>query len=239
MAIDVSQLITELRIHAPKGVEVPRDPATNVIYEPTIERWAADAAQLINERRGKTTRLEVDITTEDGVHSYDLPETCRSVLKIDRLQYGGRNEILDIPVDRGSVLGLGMGGFLPSGQEITGALDVIARQSIVRQHREDEYELIGTATIRFLFPIDGEETIRVTYYALDRTLDSIPEDFFEHVLTYLRMKNLDRFIGREGSVIAMDEQRLVEGGMSVLIRQKAELQNAWLSALNSIQREAD
>lgn len=237
MAILLDDLITSLKIQSPLGSELPRDQTTNQIHIPTVERWAFDAAAAINEKRARTTLLEADITIIADQQEYDLPDGCRSVVKITRqvgLGFTDR-EVLEIP----SQNQFGLAGCFPSGQSISPATDLIARQQLTRAHREDDFELIG-ATIRFLFVGDAGEVVKISYRVVDRTLASVPADRYELVLTYMQMKTIDWFIGKYGSGgIVVNHDRISADSGSELIRRRAELDRDWTAGLNSIPREVN
>jgi len=232
VTIALASLIAELKDRAPIGVEIPRDITDNSVNEDTIERWALDAAGKINERRGKTTSKETDITLVEDQQLYDLPANCRRVTGIVRGQLSDTHETLGVPRIE-PALGFGHFGSLPSGQEITPGLDVINRTRIQRLRREDTHELLE-GQIRFTFPITAGEVVRVRYVEVDRTLASVPDDRFELIMVYLLERTLDRHIGRHGANISVENDSFVDEGMATLIRQRADKQAEWIAGLNAI-----
>lgn len=236
MAITIADLVAELKVFAPEGVELPRDIDDNEVREQTILRWAQDAAWKINEARGKTTIKQTTIETVAGQQDYALPADARTVRRIIREQLGRDSTVYDVP-DQRTVIGAQPFGYLPSGQAISGALDLIGRQNLSRQRREDSYELFE-GQLRLLFPIVAGETIRIEYQVVDRSLNSLPDDYFELVLTYLRWKALDWFLGKHGAGIISTGDSLADDSMAVLNRQMHGLERQWIAALNAIQRES-
>ena len=237
MSISLSTLIDELKDRAPIGVEVPRRVSDNEVNEDTIERWAKDAAGQINKRRGKTTRKETTITTVKDQQEYDLPSDCRRVTGIIRSHVSDVHELLNVPT-QSFALGVAHFGQIPSGQEITGSLDVIHRNRMNRMKREDEFEHIG-AQVRLLFIVQASEEIRLIYEAVDRSLSSVPEDRFELVMTYLLFKTIDRHIARNAANIVVDGDSLANDGMTVLVGQKLDKEREWVTGLNMIGPEVD
>ena len=237
MAVDLDTLIDELKDRCPVGVELPRSAATNVISRAVIERWAKDAAGDINKRRAKTTRKETNITTVADTQEYDLPAECRKVVNIIRSHVADTYETLGVPNQR-QLLGIVDFGSLPSGQQVTASLDLISRQRLTRMQREDEWEHVG-AQIRFMFPIQAGEVIRVIYQVVDRTLASVPADRFELVMAYLLLRTLDRHIGRQGANIVVTGDSLATDAMTVLNGQKLQKQDEWTTGLNRIGPEVD
>lgn len=238
MTIEIDQLIDELKIHAPIGVEVPRDPNTNLVSESTIERWAADAAQAINERRGKTTTKETTVTLVADTVDYALPADCRDVIEIQRRHATVQStSVLGIPVSGYNGPTFSPFGNLPTGQEVSPALDAINRSRLAITEREDDFELIG-GQLRLLFPIDAGEVIVVRYRAIDRSYAEVGDDRFTAILTYLLYQNLEWWLGKHGASIAQDHDALVPGELGTLYRRKAELESKWYLALNSIGPEA-
>lgn len=238
MTIELAQLVQELQVHAPMGVEVPRDPDTNEVRELTIQRWAQEAARQINHRRGRTTVLETTITCVEDQQEYDLPAACRKVVRIERVAAQPRStvEILGVP-QQGPFLGFGEVGHIPSGQEISGAIDMIDRMRLQRVRREDQFSIFG-GQLRLLFPIVDGEVIKVTYRAVDRTLAALPDDRFDLVMIYLQVRNLDWFIGKHAHLSVSDDT-FGDEGMAALYRRRGELQEMWTSALNGIGPEAN
>jgi len=239
MALDLNELIDALKIHSPDGVEIPRNQDDNQPHEPTIARWAADAAQAINAKRGRTTSLETTITTVDGTTDYAMPTGCREITRIrrDHGTTGGPREVAGIPVNA-YMSGMVPFGTLPSGQQMSASLDFLNRQQLGAVQREDTFELRGEK-VRFLFPIRDGEQIIVRYEVVDRDLESIPEDRFELVLAYLKMKNLKWFIDKQGAAIAVDGDRLAGDSIMVLMRRMRDLDNEWTEGLNAIQAEVE
>jgi hypothetical protein len=240
MTIDFATLLSDLRDRAPIGVELPRDPDDNSINETVIEGWVDDAAQMINNRRGKTTLKETTITTTAGTAEYDLPSGCREVVAIRRehISPASTYEVLGVPPGGLPALSHGSFGFLPSGQEVDMALDVIQRTRMQRHRREDEYEFIG-GQIRFLFATVDDEQIVVRYREPDRRLLSVPDDRYELIMTYLMYKALDRHLSKHSVQIAADGGDFIQGDMSMMLRLKMEHQSTWNSGLNAIGPEVD
>ena len=238
MSINIDSLVASLQSHAPIGVEVPRLVDSNDIDEDTITRWAEDAAQTINERRGKTTLKEVVLTMVADTTEYDLPSDCREVKRIVRRHATVQSStILGIP-SQGINLGMGPYGTLPTGQEVTPSIDAINRGRLVNTAREDEFELIG-GQIRMLFPIEAGEEIKVRYTAVDRSFENLSDDRYTMILDYILIQNLDWFFGVHGTGLAQDGDSFGQTQTSVLFRRKRDLEERWLAALNSIGPEAN
>lgn len=237
MAITKEQLLRELKQYAPVGVELPRDQATNQVDESIIVRWAQDAAGHINNRRARTTVVETTLTLTADEQDYALPEACREVKRVERNANAPQhaNTCLGIPCTGHPIFGTG--GMLPSGQGMSPALDLIARQQRTQNRREDDWELLG-GQLRLLFPIVEGEVVRVRYTAIDRDYLTLPEDRFELLLTYCRWKAVDWFINRNASSVVQSGSRFGEEGMSSLARQERQLFGEWTSGLNAIGPEA-
>ena len=106
------------------------------------------------------------------------------------------------------------------------------------QHREDDYEVFE-GQIRFLFPIVDTEEVIVRYRAVDRTVTDIPDDYFELMLSYMLLKNLDWFIERNGANLSQDADAFTQDGMSSLFRRRAQLERSWMEGLNAIGPQLD
>lgn len=245
MALDFDTLLRRLKISAPVGMELPRDPDNNAIAEDVIAVWADDGAEKINERRGRTTLKETTVTTVDGVQDYTLPTDCRLVEGIIRNQLApaSGSTILGIPVTAAGmpVPPLGMGqlyGMLPSGQEISPALDLINRQRLSAMRRENQWEIIG-GVIRLLFPIVGGETLVIRYRAVDRTYADFGSDKLEPLVTYLLWKNMDWFLSKHAISVVQDGARLGVEGMAAMTRQKLDLESRWTTYLNGLPKEVN
>jgi hypothetical protein len=238
MTIAIQSLIDDLRVHAPMGIELPRNPDDNKVNVTVITRWAQDAAGALNGARGATTLKETTITTTADVQDYALPADCRSVVKIQRGfdAPAVSGVVLDVPIAQGPFLGYGNFGNLPSGQEISPAIDLINRQRLVRNRREDQWEMFG-GQLRLEFPtVDGEQ-IRVTYNAIDRSLASLPDDYFTPLLIYLRWQTLEWYVQKYGVAIAQDGDRLTSDRVAVLNRQARVLEERWQGFLNGLTPE--
>lgn len=240
MAFTVAQILAALEIHAPVGLELPRSPDTNEVDSATIERWVGDAAQKINDKRAKTTLKEYVLTTVADVQDYDLPSDCRTVSRITRSSLNTRTQVLGVPIDAlgGGFVGYGAFGLLPSGQEVTGSIDLINRQRAAMIKREDDWEIFG-GRIRLNFPVDDGEQINVEYRAIDRNLASLPDERFDLVLTYCLVKNLEWYIQRHAISVVQTGDSLTQNSLAAMIRIKADMEAAWVAGLNSIQREAN
>jgi hypothetical protein len=237
MAINIADLITELKINAPSGVEIPR---TDLNAEATsvMTRWAEDAAQKINERRGVTTMLETIITLVADTTDYSLPAACQTVHSIQRERSESpRIEVLGIPVSADSIMGPIPNGFLPNGQSVTPSIDRIRRTNLQHIVREDQFEMIG-GKIRFLFDIVAGEDVKVKYSAIDRSLANLGDDRFTMILNYMIVENIDYFIGRYGASISVDGDHFGADTIPALYRLRAERHGKWISELNSIAPEA-
>jgi hypothetical protein len=232
VTIDIDTLIAELKDRAPVGVELPRNISTNAVNETTLARWAADAAGEINLRMKRTTIKETTITTTVDTQDYDLPANCREVVEIIRSHVSDVYETLGIP-NTPNTLAIANFGTLPSGQEVDASIDLINRGRLQRMRREDDFEQFGTQ-IRFLFPVDADEKIRVRYRAIDRSLATVPDDRFELVMTYMLWKTLDRHIVKHGANIAVDGDGFANQGMAAFTRLKLDKEQEWISGLNSI-----
>ena len=237
MSVSLTTLIAELEDRAPIGVELPRIVDTHEINEDVIERWAKDAAGEINKRRRKTTRKETEITTTENQQEYDLPDDCRRVTNIIRAHSSDTYEILGVP-QHGDALGVASFGTIPTGQEISGSIDLINRQKLGRMKREDGFEHIGTQ-VRLLFVVQAAEKVRVIYEAVDRSLESVPEDRFELVMTYLVFRTLDRHLGRNSVNIVADGDSLATESLTAMRGQMLTKQDEWFSGLNMIGPEVD
>lgn len=237
MTIAIADLISELKINAPVGLEIPRDPTTDAESTATMTRWAQDAAQQINERRNKTTLKETFITLVEGQTDYALPSGCRMVDRIDRRHATVQSsEILGIPTQRYSY-GLGPFGTLPTGQEISPAIDHINRSRLTITEREDEYSLIG-GLIRFLFPIEDGEDVKVVYREIDRDYAEVGDDRFTMLVEYMVFQNIDWYLNKHGVGFAQDHDTFGREATAVLFRRRQELHGKWLANLNAIGPEA-
>lgn len=230
MTIALDNIIAEMKMYSPEGVSLPRNPADNEVAEETIERWAEDAAQAINERRGITTLKEMVITTQAGVQEYSVADNTREVVKIER-QHARRPSAGLCDSTPFSAL--------PTGQLISfhPSLDVIARQNAARTVREDDWEMFE-GRIRFLFPTADGEKIRVTYRTIDRSLENVPEDRFSLVLTYCLWQNINWYVGKYGASIVQDGDRMGMEPLTALQRLARQLEHQWNNGLGGITSEA-
>lgn len=242
MALTTEAMVELLEVYSPQGVSIPRDVDTNSPHLPTIEAWIADAAGAINTRRGKTTIKEVDITLLDGEQEYTIPADAREIIRIIRLTTGGThtNEVLGVPIDfRGGIYPSNFGyGCLPSGQEISPSIDLLSRQRASQLDREDDFELYA-GQIRFLFPIIADEVVRVKYRAVDRSLESVPDDYQMLILAYLRYQNLSWWLTKHGATIAIDGDRTVALPQTALNAMRRSAMEEWNTGLNAIGSEAN
>lgn len=238
MAIELDKLVKALKQHAPLGTELPRDPDTNEVDEETIERWAQDAAGNINARRSRTTLKEAEITLVAGQQDYDLPDDAREVVRVDRGRDapGRALTTLDIPLTSPAILTPAFMGSLPSGQEISPALDLIARQRLTQARREDDFELMDGG-LRVLFDFAEGEIVRVRYKVIDRDFTGLGEDRFETILTYLRWKALDWYINKNAAG-SVGGDRAASDAIATLTRQERQLFGEWTTALGGIGPEA-
>lgn len=233
MAFSLNDIISELETYSPLGIVLPRDSDTNEVKQDTIDRWAKDITQQINQRRSKTTLKEATIVLVEGVQDYSLPGDCRTVKSIVRndgnprptREFGGTD-----PFMGGAFAGF---GFLPTGQDISPSLDLIQRQQLRRVHQEDEWEMIG-GKIRFNFCIAPDEKVRVVYEAIDRDFTLLPDDHFSLVIDYCRWAVLDWHIGKTGGF----DDRTNPEGMQIAFRQRAELDDRVKTKLNMLAEEA-
>lgn len=235
-SITVAALIESLKIHAPTGVELPRDPDTNGVHEPTITRWVQEAAKKINERRGVTTILETEITTVRDQQDYTLPVGTRRVKQIVRGRYAPTNvnSVLGVPINAaGLSLPMQIGSVLPSGQYVDSSLDLISRQQSQRARREDEWEVFE-GKIRLHFPTVDDEVIRVRYEKIDTDVSVLPVDYFDTVLLYLRYMTLDWFLAKNPLSISQQGDSFNDAGMSALVRAKLDLHSRWITTLNTL-----
>lgn len=235
MPLSIDLLIDELQVHAPTGVELPRD-QDNQVRTITLQRWAEEAARRINERRETTTVLETTIAVVAGQDEYDLPAQAREVLGVTR-QHGTRVAEDLIEVSGQPILGYAPYGEIPSGQQVDASLDLVGRLSLARVIREDDFELIG-GKLRLLFPLTAGENLVVTYRAIDGSLDSVPEDYFDKVLLYMRFRLLDWYVGVHGVNVAQDGAGFGIESMMNFRRLRDDLKRDWITELNSITREA-
>lgn len=235
MTITLTALTKSLKMQSPTGIELPRDPERNDVHMPTIQRWVEDACGLLNAARRRTTLKETTITITADVQDYELPDAAREVVRIDRDADAPSNNtrILDIPFAQPPFLGYGSFGSLPSGQEISPAIDLINRQRVVRNRREDSWQMFD-GQIRFLFPCTEGEKVRVTYRVIDRSLANLPDDYYSHVLLYLRIQNLEFYLERNSAQIVSDGDRLLPDRIASLTRTKFDLATQWTGVLNSI-----
>lgn len=235
MAIDIDILIDELVAYAPNGVELPKNPDDNQIRTETLTRWAEEGSRKINERRQKTTIKETTISLVEDTQEYDLPSDCRDVINVKRQH--STSSVLDVPV-AANVFGLRYGVMLPSGQQVDAGLDLINRQQLAREQCEDDYEIFG-GKLKLLFPIDAAEDIIVRYRAISASLDTIPDDYFNKLLTYMRFRLLDWYVGRHGVNISQDGSVFGQEAVVSYRAMRNDLERQWLSELNSIGAEAN
>lgn len=240
MPLVLDDLITELKVHAPVGVSVPREPDSSDVREATIQRWAEDAAQAINSRRGKTTRLETTITVVADQELYDLPGDAREVVGLIRATNApqGTTKVLDIPRQTQALGYGGAFGHLPTGQTISGSIDLLNRQALARTRREDDHDL-HQGQLRLLFPLVAGEKIVVRYMVIDRDFTALPTDYFTLVHTYLLYQNIEWHLGKYPSNLSQDADRLVDEGQGSLFRRRAELVRVWREGLGAIGLEAN
>lgn len=225
---------TALIQYAPIGVDVPRDPTTSAIDTVTIDRWSSDAAKKINAQRRVTTQFETEITLVADQQLYSLPTGARDPITVMRK----RNSLsaIDDPLslELRQPIYHSPFGVLPTGQEVDPALDLIQRQNQTRVRREDDFELSGTK-IRLLFPIVAGEKVVVKYQKPDLTLASVPSDYFELILTYMRYMLLDWFISTRGAGVAVVGTSLSgSNDIMALQRTKQDLWGTWVSGVNAI-----
>lgn len=236
MPITNADLIDALKIYAPLGVTLPKDPDTNAIHTATIDRWISKAVADIQNRRQILTREETLITMVAEQQDYDLPPDARDVVEIQRNLGTTIDDLLGVP-EAGVNIGAIPSGTLPSGQDISGAIDFIVNQRRTRVDQENDWMMFN-GKIRFLFPINEGGVVKVIYRRFDDTIDDLPIDLFETILLFLRYSNLDWYIGKYATVQQVDGADAKQASIVPLQSERDRLKREWRSRLEAIPASA-
>lgn len=232
MPITNTDLIDALKIYAPHGVTLPKDPDTNAIHTATIDRWISRAVSEIQIRRQILTREETMITMVAGQQDYDLPDDARDVVEIQRNLGTTIDDLLGVPEAGVNVGGI-PSGTLPSGQEISGAIDFIVNQRRTRVDMENDWTMFE-GKIRFLFPINEGGSVKVIYRRFNDSIDDLPIDLFETILLYLRYSTLDWYIAKYATVQQVDGADAKQVSIVPLQTERDRLKREWRSRLEAI-----
>lgn len=209
--------------------------------DPSLELWIEDAAEAINSRRRYSTVKEVSIDLVTGTQTYALPTDCDEVQNVIPKLTGvsGGVGFTGFPIEAIPGAWPGPAGRLPSGQRITGSIDLIQRQEVARAEREFDWRTLGSSLV-LDFPVDSGQVpaITVVYSSTDRSVETLPKRHWDPIVKKCRAEALSVFIDRSTTSGENVGDALVRFNLEAIRRQKGDLLLAWNQHLAGILPES-
>ena len=205
-----------------------------------VDLWIGDAAEKINDRRKKTTKLEANIDLVAGTQLYDLPEDCVKIedLILDSQDLPGNPRLFTgFPLE--AQIGPAMiGGLLPNGQSVTGSIDHIMRSEAQRVRREVHWDTYG-GQLRIHFQPETGRKARLVYRVVDRDVEDLPTRYHNAIVTYLRFMATEAFLTSAAMSSDHTGDSLARMNLDAIRRAAQTLRENWETTLVGIVPEVD
>lgn len=215
-----------------KLVPVDARPDNSDEDDALITGWFGDGASIINGRIGTTTQVSTTITLVEGQADYDLPGSWRRLTQVIPVR-PGVTQVLGVPVNIDTV---GAMGYLPSGQEITPGMDMINR--IHRAQADDEVTYgcrLFAGKLRVEFRFSAGDQIRVEGLKSNRNVEDVPEDYWDLLVTYVRLQSIEAQIPILAATAATDGSGMQQRALGQLNAHRNVLLSKWRAGVAGIE----